>query len=130
MKTNLTQWQKRVLLVKQIYSQLMRNDNPLVAKKEFASYFYNIDANFIKVFEYFLDYKEAIIQEISKSILPNWSFDRLSVVDQAILFQSYSEFKTLNVSKIIIIDQAIITVKKYSVYENYKYINAILEKVL
>lgn len=130
MKTNLTQWQKRVLLVKYIYSQLIKNDTPSVAKQEFANYFYDIDANFIKVFEYFLDHKNLIINEISKSILPNWSFDRLSLVDQAILFESYSEFKTLKVDKIIIIDQAIITVKKYSVYENYKYINAILEKVL
>ena len=130
MKTNLTQWQKRVLLVKYIYIQLIKNDTPSVAKQEFANYFYDIDANFIKVFEYFLDHKNLIINEISKSILPNWSFDRLSLVDQAILFESYSEFKTLKVDKIIIIDQAIITVKKYSVYENYKYINAILEKVL
>mgnify|MGYP003516801469 CR=1 FL=1 len=65
MKTNLTQWQKRVLLVKYIYSQLIKNDSPSVAKQEFANYFYDIDANFIKVFEYFLDHKDLIIDEFN-----------------------------------------------------------------
>lgn len=128
--SSLVQWEKRVILFKYIYSQLLKNEPIAVAKQKFFDYFGSIDANFVMVLEYFLDNKEFIIKELSKNLQPNWTFDRLNFVDQAILIEAYSEYKTLNVDKAVIIDQAIISCKKYSDPDNYEYINAILDKTL
>jgi transcription termination factor NusB len=49
---------------------------------------------------------------------------------KAILFSAYSESKTLGIDKKIIIDQAIVTTKKYSELNDYRFINAILDKII
>lgn len=127
---NLTQWEKRVLLFKNIYSQLLKEEPINLAKKNFVENFLKIDAQFISVYEYFLDHKDEIIKTISKNIPNSWSFDRLNIVDQAILFEAYSEYKVLKIDKAIIIDQAIISSKKYSDLKSHEFINAILDKIL
>lgn len=85
--------------------------------------------------EFFVQIKEDLIKneneyiEIVSSLLHNWSFDRLSYVDQAILLAATSEFKLGLNSKNIIIDEAINIAKKYSDEESYKYINGVLDKL-
>ena len=41
-----------------------------------------------------------------------------------------AEFVVLEIPKNIIIDQSLITAKNYNIDDSYKYINAILEKIL
>lgn len=130
MNNKINQWEKRVILFQYVYSQLIKNDPISIAKQNFATNFLDIDSSFIAVLEYCLDNKENIIKEISKFIPKNWNFNRLNLVDQANLLAIYSESKVLGTEKNILIDQAIITSKKYSDLENYEYINAILDKVL
>lgn len=130
MNNKLNQWEKRVILFQYVYSQLIKNDPISIAKQNFATNFLDIDSSFIAVLEYCLDNKENIIKEISKFIPKNWTFNRLNLVDQANLLAIYSESKVLGTEKNILIDQAIITSKKYSDFDNYEYINAILDKVL
>lgn len=127
---NLTQWEKRVLLFKSIYSQLIREEPIAIAKEKFTKSFLKIDAQFIAVFEYFLDHENEIKQIISNNIPNNWAFDRLNLVDQAILFEAYSEYKVLHIDKAIIIDQAIISSRKYSDIKSPEFINAVLDKIL
>jgi transcription termination factor NusB len=43
---------------------------------------------------------------------------------------AYSEANALKIDKKIIIDQAIITTKKYSEPNDYKFINAILDNII
>lgn len=126
----LTQWEKRVLLFKSIYSQLIREEPIALAKEKFAESFLKIDAQFIAVFEYFLDHQQEIEQVIASNIPSDWTFDRLNFVDQAILFEAYSEYKVLHVEKAIIIDQAVISSKRYSDLKSPEFINAILDKIL
>jgi transcription termination factor NusB len=54
----------------------------------------------------------------------------LSVVDQAILLSSISEYKALNIDMKIVIDQALVNAKYYGEINSVKYINAILDKIL
>lgn len=128
--SNLTQWEKRVLLFKNIYSQLIREEPIDAAKEKFTKSFLKIDAQFIAVFEYFLDHQKEIAQVISNNIPSDWAFDRLNLVDQAILFEAYSEYKVLHTDKAVVIDQAIISSKKYSDFKSPEFINAILDKIL
>ncbi len=126
----LAQWEKRVIVFKYIYSQLMKEEPVAVAKQNFFETLGAIDADWMKVLEYFLEHKTTIINTLAQNLASSWTFDRLNVVDQAILIEAYSEYQVLKNDKSIVIDQAVITSKKYSDSNSYEYINAILDKVL
>ncbi len=126
----LAQWEKRVIVFKYIYSQLMKEEPVAVAKQNFFETLGATDADWMKVLEYFLEHKTTIINTLAQNLASSWTFDRLNVVDQAILIEAYSEYQVLKNDKSIVIDQAVITSKKYSDSNSYEYINAILDKVL
>ena len=126
----LAQWEKRVIVFKYIYSQLMKEEPVAVAKQKFFETLGAADADWMKVLEYFLEHKTTIIDTLAQNLTSSWTFDRLNVVDQAILIEAYSEYQVLKNDKSIVIDQAVITSKKYSDSNSYEYINAILDKVL
>ena len=70
------------------------------------------------------------IEAISKH-LTKWKFDRLNRVAQAILLLSYSNFYYVgDVNKSVVINVAVKLSKKYLDQDDYKYINAVLDKVL
>lgn len=125
----LPQWEKRVKLTKFFYTYLIKSKIGIDINKEAVQDF-NLDAEQLRIFEYFLEHQDELINIINKNTNSSWDCSRLNLVDQAILFETISEFLTLHTEKKILIDQALITVKKYSDYENYKYINAILDKIL
>jgi len=71
------------------------------------------------------------IKEIYQKNMPKWKFDRLNAVERAILLMSYTHAKIEpNVDKGIIIDVAVRLAKQYLDETDYKFVNAILDKVL
>ena len=70
------------------------------------------------------------IKQIFQSNMPSWSFDRLNIVEQAILLMSFTHKQNENSDKRIIIDIAVRLAKKYLDKDDYKFVNAILDKVL
>ena len=72
--------------------------------------------------------KDNYIDEISKHLV-KWSFDRLNLIEQAILLEAISEFKLGLNDKAVIINEAIIFAKQYCDDESYKYINGVLDKI-
>ena len=68
------------------------------------------------------------IKEISKHLV-KWSFDRLNLVEQAILLEGASEINVHELDKPIIIDEAIILTKTYCDEDSYKYINGVLDNL-
>ncbi len=72
--------------------------------------------------------KDAYIKEIS-SHLKKWSFDRLNLVEQAILLETVSEIKQSLNDKAVVIDEAVIMAKEYCDEEAYKYINGVLNNI-
>lgn len=75
-----------------------------------------------------IDNEESYIDEISKYLV-KWSFDRLNLVEQAILLEATSEIKQNLNEKAVIIDEAIILTKQYCDEESFKYINGVLDKI-
>lgn len=59
-----------------------------------------------------------------------WKINRLDYVDRAIIFSAICEYNVHKIDKKILIDQAIITSKKYGTDSSYKFINFILDKVM
>lgn len=70
------------------------------------------------------------IKAIYQANMPKWSFDRLNLVEQAILLMSYTHKQIEKSDKSIIINIAVKLAKKYLDKDDYKFVNGILDKVL
>ena len=70
------------------------------------------------------------IKAIFQAKMPKWSFDRLNLVEQAILLMSYAHKQIENTDKRIIINVAVKLAKNYLDKDDYKFVNGILDKVL
>jgi len=83
------------------------------------------------------EYYESLIADLSSnedkyielisSLLNNWTFDRLAYLEQAILLLGVSELELNEVSKAIVVDEAIRICKEYCDEDSYKYINGVLD---
>lgn len=84
--------------------------------------------------------KEVVIKSLSnindikakyQVNMPKWKFDRINAIARAILLMSYTNYKIIGgVDKSIVIDLAVRLAKKYLDKDDYKFINAILDKTL
>ena len=70
------------------------------------------------------------IKAVFQANMPKWSFDRLNLVEQAILLMSYTHKQVENSDKGIIINIAVKLAKKFLDKDDYKFVNGILDKVL
>ena len=70
------------------------------------------------------------IKAIYQANMPKWSFDRLNLVEQAILLMSYTHKQVEKSDKGIIINIAVKLAKKFLDKDDYKFVNGILDKVL
>lgn len=71
-----------------------------------------------------------IIEAFQKN-MPTWKFDRLNQVERAILLESYASYKLVgDIDKKVMINVAVNLSKKYLDKKDYKFVNAILDKIL
>ena len=75
-----------------------------------------------------IDNKNNYIYEIGQYLV-KWSFDRLNLVEQAILLEATSEIKLKLNEDAVVIDEAIILTKNYCDEDSYKYINGVLDNI-
>lgn len=95
----------------------------------FKANFASCDDDFALTIINDLQIKEDVyIKEIS-GYLKDWTFDRLSFVEQGILLVATSEIKQKLNDKAVVIDEAIRITKSYSDEASYKYINGVLDKL-
>ena len=71
---------------------------------------------------------DVYITEISKH-LNKWTFDRLNLVEQAIILEAVSEIRLGLNDTAVVIDEAVILAKQYCDEESYKYINGVLDHI-
>ncbi len=63
--------------------------------------------------------------------MPNWKFSRLNSLEKALLIMSYTNGAILKeANKNVVINTAINLSKKYLDKDDYKFVNAILDKIL
>ncbi len=74
----------------------------------------------------------ADIEAAFQARMPKWKFPRLNKVEQAILFLAYCHFfyDEEEVNKAVIINFSVSFAKKYLGEGDYRFVNAILDKVL
>ncbi len=66
---------------------------------------------------------------LSGYLREDWSFERLSVLEQAILLTSCFEILEEKLDKRIVIDEAVKMAKKYCDEDSYRFINGILTNI-
>lgn len=73
---------------------------------------------------------EHIIEEITPHLV-KWKFDRLNMLSQAILIMSYAHYYYVEkIDKAIVINIAVKFAKRFVPGDDFKYINAILDRVI
>ena len=87
-----------------------------------------IDEFVVSMKEDLLKNKEDYVDEIGKYLV-NWKFDRLNLVEQAILLETVSEISQGINDKAVVIDEAVIMAKEYCDEESYKFINGVLDQI-
>lgn len=86
-----------------------------------------IDSYIIKVIQNAYDKKQAYSLSVEEN-LKDWHFHRLGYIEQAILLLAYSELEIGEVSKAIILDEAVELAKTYGDEDAYKLINGVLDQ--
>ena len=83
--------------------------------------------------------REVVIKSLSnineikaafQANMPKWSFDRLNALERAILLMSFTHSKMKDAQKSVLIDVAVRLAKKYLDKDDYKFVNAVLDKTL
>ena len=62
--------------------------------------------------------------------LKDWKFERLNIMEQAILLSAYTQYKYMEQPKTIAINIAVEMAKKYCDDNSYKFINGVLDNCL
>lgn len=70
------------------------------------------------------------IKAVFQANMPKWRFDRLNALERAILLMSYTNAKVEQTEKRVVIDVAVRLAKKYLDKDDYKFVNAILDKII
>ena len=70
------------------------------------------------------------IKDTFQKQMPKWKFDRLNLLEQALLIMSYTHKNTQQVDKSVVINIAVKLAKKFLEKDDYKFVNGILDKVL
>lgn len=128
---NNTQWKRRVNLFRLIYAfiETQNIDTDIISNLEYDEVESEGFANQREILKNIIDNYDKY-KEIIGANLKNWTFERISDVDKALFLCALGEYNVLHTNKKIIIDQTLITAKRYSAPNSYRYINAILDKIL
>ena len=79
---------------------------------------------------YSIKHYEEIVKVFNEH-MNRWTFDRLNRVEQALLLLSYVHYFHIGeVDKAVVIDIAVTLAKAYLDQKDYRFVNAILDKVL
>ncbi|MCD7894125.1 MAG: transcription antitermination factor NusB [Erysipelotrichaceae bacterium] len=77
-----------------------------------------------------LNNKESYISLINKHLKKGWTFERLGMMEKAILLIATCEMLEFETPKQIAINEAVINAKKFCEDDAYKLINGVLSKVI
>ncbi len=77
-----------------------------------------------------LNNKESYIQLLNKYLKKGWTFERLGMMEKAILLIATCEMLEFDTPKEVAINEAVLNAKTYCEDDAYKLINGVLSKVI
>ena len=130
-KKNDTMWKKRVNFFRLVYTYLQTHKQApeLIEDSELINPNENgVDLQVL--LENVITHYDEYANEVAKYLKQGWTFDRINDIEKALFLCALAEFNVLHTDKKVIIDQTIITCKRYDNIGAYKFVNAILDKLL
>jgi N utilization substance protein B len=88
----------------------------------------NIDEFARKTIIAAIQFGPEAVEEISKH-LKEFNFERLNIVEQAVLLMGFTELKHMNMPKQVVINVCVKLAQKFSDFNSFKYINGVLENI-
>lgn len=112
-----------------IYSDLIFGD---INKKNWINiHNFEIWSDFEKIiFENYLENKKKYMDDISALLKTGWTIERLNLPLLAILLEAISEYHSLKTDYKVLIQQSVVTTKKYCDDDEYKFLNSLLDNYL
>lgn len=90
----------------------------------------DIENDFVTSSVLYISKNQKDIDILANKYMKDWSIDRLSKVDKAIISLAIYELTTTDTPKVVVINEAIELSKKYSDEKVTKLINGVLDKIL
>ena len=118
----------RVIAMKALYAHLLTGKDirkcvtELTRTNNIPGYLYSLTVGTV-------EHQQEYEEKISALLRKDWSLDRLSKLDLAILLMSMHEILDHMEPKAPVINEAVNLAKKYSGDDSYKLINGILDRV-
>lgn len=128
-KQNVSQHQKRIIIIEILYQYFLEQNNQKDFEKFLATIASEENQSQITVVKDIIWYQSDLIKEIEKYLKTNWTFNSLKPTERAILILAAYEILYTKTDKAIIINEAIILAKQYCDKNVYKYINGVLDKI-
>ena len=72
---------------------------------------------------------DGYLYSLTMGTVDDWDFDRLSMLEQAILLISFQEILANDTPKAVVINEAITLAKKYCDDNSYKLLNGVLDQL-
>lgn len=85
---------------------------------------------FVNSAVFYVKENQKSINDLANKFMKDWSIDRLSKVDKAIISLAIYEFKDTDTPEVVVINEAIELSKKYSDEKVTKMINSVLDKII
>lgn len=122
------QWEKRVAVSNYLYQCLVLDyaANEMVANLIHDDF----ELDQLDLLEHIAGHLDELIQTLKIHLVQSWTWERINMVDKAIMLTAIGEVAVWKTPKRVAIDQALITADHYNVDDSYKYINVVLDKVI
>ena len=121
--------EQRVIAMKSIYQNLLLGKDIRLAVYDLTQGQNEVDEFLYALTIELIDNKDAYIMQINQSLREDWTFDRLSLLEQSILLISYQELKQVKTARAVVINEAITLAKEYCDDSSYKLINGVLDRL-
>ena len=130
-KKNDTMWKKRVNFFRLVYAYLQTHKSATELIQDAELINPNEDGvDQQALLENVITHYDEYANQVAKFLKEGWTFDRINDIEKALFLCALAEFNVLHTDKKVIIDQTIITCKKYDNPGAYRFVNAILDKLL
>ncbi len=124
----MTRHDMRVVALKSLYQHLLLNKDirkcifdTMNGSNQIDGYLYSITIGTV-------ENESQYIEKINTLLRDDWSFSRLSILEQAILLISFQEILVNQTPKAVVINEAVKLTKAYCDDDAYKVINGVLDR--
>ena len=121
--------EQRVLAMNSVYQSLLLGKDIRKCVFEAMNGSNEIDGYLYSITMGTMENKNVYIEQISSLLRTDWSFKRLSYLEQAILLISFQEIVSNQTPKPVVINEAITLAKKFCDDDSYKLINGVLDQL-